>query len=181
MKETLAMSCARTVTLKSFGSSGSISRLLTTTTLTLRMIGAMKKCRGTPVQSVASSHDALRAAIIAGAIAAGPRCCSGRTMSPWHSVMAATRSSTVARNTVGTVGTRGEHPQRVADCLCLTSLVELRGGPGFGTADGMTMIPLKLHRQRLSGKLHRRHRRLTAAPRQREQSRSQPGHSISSS
>ena len=181
MKETLSMSCARTVTLKLFGSSGSISRLLTITTLTLRMIGAMKKCRGTPVQSVASSQDALREAIIAGAIAAGPRCCSGRTMSPWHSVMAATRSSTVARNTVGTVGTRGENPQRAADCLCLTSLVKLRGGPGSGTADGTTMILLKLHRQQRSGKPHRRHRRLTAAPRQREQSRSQPGHSISSS
>ena len=181
MKETLAKSCARAVTLKSFNSSGSISRLLTTIKLTLRMIGAMKECCGTPVQTVASNHDALRAAIIAGAIAAGSRCCSGRTMSPWHSVMAATRSSTVARNTAGTVGTRGEHPQRVADCLCLTSLVELRGGPGFGTADGMTMILLKLHRQQRSGKPHRRHRRLTAAPRQREQSRSQPGHSISSS
>ena len=175
------MSCARTVTLKSFSSNGSIRRLLTTTTRTLRMIGAMKECCGTPVQTVASNHNALRAAIIAGVIAAGSRCCSGRTMSPWHSVMAATRSSTVARNTVGTVGTRGENPQRAADCLCLTSLVELRGGPGSGTADGTTMIPPKLHRHRRSGKLHRRHRRLTAAPRQREQSRSQPGHSISSS
>ena len=179
MKETLVKSCARAVTLKSFDSSGSISRLLTTITLTLRMIGAMKKCRGTPVQSVASSQDALREAIIAGAIAAGPRCCSGRTMSPWHSVTAATRSLTVARNTVGTVGTRGENPQRAADCLCLTSLVELRGGPGFGTADGMTMMPPKLLRHRRSGKLRRRRRRLTAAPQQRGRSRSQPGRSIS--
>ena len=174
MKETLVMSCARTVTLRSFGS-------LTIAAPTLRMTGAMKKCLGTPVQSVASSQTAHREAIIAGAIDAGPRCCSGRATNPWHNVTAATRSLTVARNTAGIVGTHGEHPQRVADCLCLTSLVELRGGPGFGTADGMTMIPLKLHRQRLSGKLHRRHRRLTAAPRQREQSRSQPGHSISSS
>ena len=179
MKETLPMSCARTVTLKLFGSSGSISRLLTITTLTLRMIGAMKKCRGTPVQSVASSQDALREATIAGAIAAGPRCCSGRATNPWHNATAATRSLTVARNTAGTVGTHGEHPQRVADCLCPISLVELRGGPGSGTADGTTTIPPKLLRHRRSGKLHRRRRRLTAAPRQRGQSRSQPGRSIS--
>ena len=107
MKETRRMSCARTVTLISFGSSGNSSRLLTITALTLRMTGAMKKCLGTPVQRVASSQTSLREAIIAGAIAAEPRCCSGRVMNSWHNAMAATRSLTVARNTAGTVGTHG--------------------------------------------------------------------------
>ena len=179
MKETLTMSCARTVTLISFGSSGNSSRLLTITAPTLRMTGAMKKCLGIPVQSVASSQTALREAIIAGAIAAGPRCCSGRATNPWHNVTAATRSLTVARNTAGTVGTHGGPLQRVADCLCPTSLVEPRGGPGSGTADGSAMMPPKLPRHRRSGKRRRRRRRLTAVPQQRGQSRSQPGRSIS--
>ena len=179
MKETRRMSCARTVTLISFGSNGNNNRLLTITALTPRTTGAMKKCLGTPVQRAASSQTSLRGAIIAGAIAAEPRCCSGRVMNAWHNAMAATRSLTVARNTAGTVGTHGGHPQRVADCLCLTSLVELRGGPGSGTADGSAMMPPKLPRHRRSGKRRRRRRRLTAVPQQRGQSRSRPGRSTS--
>ena len=179
MKETLRMSCARTVTLISFGSSGNNSRLLTITALTPRMTGAMKKCLGTPVQRAASSQTSLREAIIAGAIAAEPRCCSGRVMNAWHNAMAATRSLTVTRNTAGTVGTHGGPLQRVADCLCPTSLVEPRGGPGSGTADGSAMMPPKLPRHRRSGKRRRRRRRLIAVPRQRGQSRSQPGRSTS--
>ena len=182
------MSCARTVTPSSFGS-------LTTAATTLRMTGAMKKCLGIPVQSVASSQTVHREAIIAGAIDAGLRCCSGRATNPWHSATAVTRSSTVAKNTAGTAGTHGGQWQRVADCLCPTMLVEPRGVLGLvlesipgevatltsGTADGSAMLPPKLLRHLRSGKLRRRRRRLTAAPRQREQSRSQPGHSISSS
>ena len=179
MKETRRMSCARTVTLISFGSSGNSSRLLTITALTPRMTGAMKKCLGTPVQRAASSQTSLREAIIAGAIAAEPRCCSGRVMNAWHNAMAATRSLTVTRNTAGTVGTHGGPLQRVADCRCPTSLAEPKEGPGFGTANGMAMMPPNLPRHRRSGKQRRRRRRLTAVPRQRGQSRSRPGRSTS--
>ena len=107
MKETLVMSSARIATPSSFGSPSTAVLTLLQYPTTLLMTGAMKKCLGIPVQSVASSQTALREAIIAGAIAAVPRCCSGRATNPWHNVTAATRSLTVARNTAGTVGTHG--------------------------------------------------------------------------
>ena len=175
MKETLVMSCARTVTLRSFG-------LLTIAAPTLRMTGAMKKCLGTPAQSVASSQTVHREAIIAGAIDVGRRCYSGRATNAWHNATVATRSSTVTRSTAGTAGTHGGQWQRVADCLCPTMLVRPRGVRGLvlmnipgevatstsGMADGSATMPPSLLRHLRSGKLRRRRRRLTAAPQQRD-------------
>ena len=181
MKETLVMSSARTVNPSSFGSPS-------TAVLTLL------KYLGISAKSVALSQIIYREAIIAGAVTAGLRCNSGRATNSWHSATAVTRSSTTAKNIAGTAGTHGRHPQQAADCLYLTSLVEPRGVPGLipkvtpgkvetiisGTAAGSVMLPLKLRRHLRSGRQCHRRRRLTAAPRQRRQGRSQPGHSISS-
>ena len=180
------MKCARGVTPSSYG-------LSTTAAATLRMTGAMKKRLGTPVQSVASRQIVHREATIAGAIAVGRRCYFGRATNAWHNATVATRSSTVTRSTAGTAGTHGEQWQRVADCLCPTMLVRPRGVRGLvlmnipgevatstsGMADGSAMMPPSLLRHLRSGKLRRRRRRLTAAPRQRRQGHSQPGRSIS--
>ena len=180
MRETLVMSSARIATPSLFGSPS-------TAVLTLLQYLGMF------VKSVALSQTIYREAIVAGAVSAGLRCNSGKVTNSWDSAMAVTRSSTTAKNIAGTAGTHGRHPQQAADCFYLTSPVEPRGVPGLilrvtpgkvatslsGTAVGSVMLPLKLRRHPRSGRLRRRRRRLTAAPQQRRQGRSQPGHSIS--
>ena len=193
MRETLVMSSARIATPSLFGSPSTAVLTLLQYPTTLLMTGAMKKCLGISAERVALSQIIPREAIVAGAVSAGLRCNSGKVTNSWDSAMAVTRSSTMAKNIAGTAGTHGRHPQQAAGCLYLTSLVEPRGVPGLilrvtpgkvatslsGTAVGSVMLPLKLRRHLRSGRQCHRRRRLTAAPQQRRQGRSQPGHSIS--
>ena len=194
MRETLVMSSARIATPSSFGSPSTAVLTLLQYPTTLLMTGAMKKCLGIIAERVALSQTIPHGVIIAGAVSAELRCNSGKVTSSWDSAMAVTRSSTLAKIIAGTAGTRGRNTQRAAGCLCLTTRVGPGGVPGLGlrvtpgkvatsqagTAIGALMLPLKLRRHLRSGRQCHRRRRLTAAPRQRRQGRSQPGHSISS-
>ena len=177
MRETLAMSSARTAPM-----------LLQDLTLkNLKFLGMSAK-------DVALSQIICRTGLIAGAVTAGLRCNSGRATNLWRSAMAVTKSSTMMKNTAGTAGTHGGHPQQAADCLCPTSLVKPRRIPGrvprvipgevetttSGTEVSSVMLPRKRRRHMQSGRQCRRRRRLIAAPRQRRQSHSQIGHSTSS-
>ena len=193
MKETLLMRSALSAVLSPFKPPSTAVLTLLQYPTTLLMTGAMKKCLGISAERVALSQTIPHGVIIAGAVSAELRCNSGKVTSSWDSAMAVTRSSTLAKITAGTAGTRGRHPQRAAGCLCLTTRVGPGGVPGLvlrvtpgkvatplaGTAVGALMLPLKLRRHLRSGRQCHRRRRLTAAPQQRRQGRSQPGHSIS--
>ena len=177
MRETLAMSFARTAPV-----------------LLQNLILMNLKFPVMPAKDVALSQIICRTGLIAGAVTAGLRCNFGRATNLWHSAMAVTRSSTMAKNIAGTAGTHGGHPQQAADCLYPTSLVKPRRAPGLvprvtpgevetttsGTAASSVMLPRKRRRHMRSGRQCRRRRRLIAAPRQRRQSHSQIGHSTSS-
>ena len=161
MRETLAMSSARTAPM-----------LLQDLTLkNLKFLGMSAK-------DVALSQIICRTGLIAGAVTAGLRCNSGRATNLWRSAMAVTKSSTMMKNTAGTAGTHGGHPQQAADCLCPTSLVKPRRIPGCVPR---AMLPRKRRRHMQSGRQCRRRRRLIAAPHQRRQGHSQLGHSTSNS
>ena len=150
MKETLAMSSARTAPM-----------------LLQNLILMNLKFLGMSAKDVALSQIICRTGLIAGAVTAGLRCNSGRATNVWHSAMAAIKSSTIGKSTAGTAGKHGRHPRQSADCLCPTSLVNPE-------------LPQNWRRRRRSGRQCRRRRRWIAAPRQRRQSRSQIGHSPSS-
>jgi len=168
-------------------------RLLPQNPNTLRTIGVVMRCHGTTAVSAVLGQVIPHGVIIAGAVNAELKCSSGWETSSSDSAMAVTRSSTLAKITAGTAGTRGRNTQRAADCLCRTTRVGPGGIHGLGlgvppgkimstqagTAFGALMLPLKWRRHLRSGKQCHRRRRLIAASQQRRQGRSQPGHSIS--